>query len=93
MKKEIGNFMAAARSGVEYRLRLLCGRPSPLKRFVAVLVIGGVLTVANIWLVATSIYNIGRRDAEADFMELRHIETLKLQRDSIDNLNLNEYEY
>ncbi|MDR2970077.1 MAG: TraL conjugative transposon family protein [Tannerellaceae bacterium] len=90
MKKKTGNFMEAVRSGIEYRLRWLCGRPSPLKRFIAILVIGGMLTVANIDLVVSSIYNIGRKDAETEFMELRHIETLKLQqqKDSLDFLRL-----
>jgi hypothetical protein len=97
MKKKTGNFMEAVRSGIEYRLRRLCGRPSPLKRFISILVIGGAMTVANIYLVVSSIYNIGRKDAETEFMELRHIETLKLQQkqssDSINIQNQKAYEY
>jgi hypothetical protein len=95
MKKKIGNFWATARSETEYRLRRLCGRPSPLKRFVTVLILGSVLAIANLYLVISSIYNIGRKDAEQEFMKLQHIETLKLQqqKDSINIQNQKAYEY
>jgi hypothetical protein len=97
MKKKIGNFWATARSETEYRLRQLCGRPSPLKRFVTVLILGSVLAIANLYLVVSSIYNIGKRDAEQEFMKLQHIETLKLQQkqssDSINIQNQKAYEY
>ncbi len=95
MKKKIGNFWATVRSETEYRLRRLCGRPSPLKRFVTVLILGSVLAIANLYLVVSSIYNIGKRDAETEFMKLQHIETLKLQqqKDSINIQNQKAYEY
>jgi hypothetical protein len=93
MKKKIGNFWETARSEIEYRLRRICGRPSPLKRFVTVLILGSVLAIANLYLVISSIYNIGKRDAEQEFMQLQHIETLKLQSDSINIQNQKAYEY
>jgi hypothetical protein len=78
---------------IEYGLRLLCGRPSPMKRFIAVLVIGGALAAANLYFVVSSIYSIGKRDAEREFLRLQHIESLKLQSDSINNSNSKSYEY
>jgi hypothetical protein len=63
----------------EYTFRRLCGRPTPLKRFITVLIIGGILAFVNIWFVVSSIYNMGKRDAEKEFLELQHIQTLELQ--------------
>lgn len=102
MKQKAGNLMANIKADIEYGLRRLCGRPSPLKRFIVVLVIGGVLTVANIYIVVNSVYNIGKRDVQKEFIELQHIEAPKLQqrKDSLDLItnyrlkNKNqEYEY
>jgi ABC-type lipoprotein release transport system permease subunit len=95
MKKKIIEFLTNAWDEMQYALRLLCGKPTPLKRFIMVLIIGGALAVANIYLVVSSIYNIGKRDAEKEFLELQHIETLELQKqkESINNSNLNKYEY
>lgn len=93
LKKKIKNFLTNAWDEAGYRLRLLCGRPSPMKRFIAVLVVGGALATANLYFVASSIYNIGKRDAEREFLRLQHIESLKLQSDSINNSNSKSYEY
>ena len=97
LKKKIKDFLSNAWDEIEYGLRLLCGQPSPMKRFVAVLIIGGALATANLYFVVSSIYNIGKSDAEKEFLKLQHIETLKLQsqqkNDSINNLNSKNYEY
>ncbi len=79
---------------IDYGLRRLCGRPSPVKRLVAVVIIGGALSIAYIYMLASSIYNMGKQDAEKDFLELQHIETLKLQgeNDSINILNPENYD-
>jgi hypothetical protein len=54
-----------------YGIRWLCLCPSPGKRMVTVLVLVVVLGGANIWFVANSIYNMGKRDAEKKFLELK----------------------
>ncbi|GHT41995.1 hypothetical protein FACS189437_09560 [Bacteroidia bacterium] len=96
MRKKIKEFLINAWDEIEYRLRLLCGKPTPMKRFVMVLIIGGALALANIYFVVSSIYNMGVNDAKKQFLEVQHIETLKLQqskKDSINILNQKEYEY
>jgi len=82
MKKKINQFHRE----IEYRLKRLCGQPSPKKRLVTVLVIGVVLAVANIWFLVSSIYNIGKNDAEKELMKLQH--TCTEQRRSIERLEL-----
>ena len=56
-----------------------------MKRFIAVIIIGVVFAVANVWFVASSIYHMGSRDAKEELIKLQHIETLKLkqQRDTL----------
>jgi hypothetical protein len=93
LRTKIKDFLINAWDEIEYRLRLLCGKPTPMKRFMIVLIIGGALAVANIYFVVSSIYNIGVSDAKKQFLEVQHIETLKLQKDSINILNQKEYEY
>lgn len=99
MKKsgtKIRDFLTVARDETGYRLRLLCGKPTPMKRFVMVLVTGGTLAVVNVYFVVSSIYNMGVHDAKKQFLEVQHIETLKLQQsknDSINILNQKKYEY
>ena len=90
MKEKIKNSLINAWDEFTYGIRQLCGKPTPLKRFVIVLVISGILSIAYICILVSSIYNIGKRDGEKRFMELQHIETLKLQQkqDSIYQLGI-----
>jgi len=78
---------------IEYRLRLLCGQPTPMRRFVMVLIICIALAVASIWFVASSIYHFGKRSAEAEFLKIQHLEMLKVQhqKDSIYRSNVLKY--
>jgi hypothetical protein len=75
MKRKIIEFQTK----VKQEIKRLCGKPSPMKRFVAVLIIGGVLAVANIYILINSIYSIGRRDVQMEYIRLQHIESLQLQ--------------
>jgi hypothetical protein len=95
LKTKIKDFLSNAWDEIDYALRRLCGRPTPMKRFLTVLIIGSALAVANIYFVVSSIYSMGKHDAEIKFMELKHIESLKLQQkqDSINILNHKQYEY
>ena len=94
LKKKISELLTNAWDEIEYRLRLLCGKPTPLKRLITILIVGGILTIVHIWFVVSSIYNMGKHDSEKDFLRLQHIESLKLQtkNDSINILNQKEYE-
>jgi hypothetical protein len=96
LRKKVVEFMSDAWGEIEYGLKCLCGRPSPVKRFIAVLTVGGVLAVANIYFVANSIYNMGKRDAEKEFLKMEHIKRLDWQpvnSDSINNQLNKKYEY
>jgi len=87
MKRKINEFMAQSWCEIENRLKHLCRRPSPAKRLVVVLAAFVMLAAVNIWFVASSIYSIGKNDAQKEFIRLQHIETLELQKkDSINNL-------
>jgi hypothetical protein len=95
MKEKIKDFLINVRDEITYNLKCICGQPTPMKRFIIVLIIGGTLSIAFIYTLVSSIYNIGKCDAKKEFMELQHIETLKLQhkQDSINILIQKEYEY
>jgi hypothetical protein len=86
MRTKIKEFLINAWDEIEYSLRLLCGKPTPMKRFITVLIIGGALAVANIYFVVSSIYNMGVSDAKKQFLEVQHIETLKLQQSKNDSI-------
>jgi hypothetical protein len=79
----------------DYGIRWLCLAPSPCKRLVTALVLVAAFGGANIYFVASSIYNMGKRDAEKKFIQLQHIKAIRLQNhnDSINILNQKEYEY
>ena len=85
LRKKAVEFVSGAWGEIEYGLRCLCGRPSPIKRFIVAVTVGGVLAIANIYFIASSIYNMGKRDAERKFLELQHIEPVEwpLSKDSI----------
>ncbi|MDR2690941.1 MAG: TraL conjugative transposon family protein [Dysgonamonadaceae bacterium] len=96
LRSKVVEFVSGAWGEIEYGLKCLCGRPSPMKRFIAVLTVGGVLAVANIYFVANSIYNMGKRDAEKEFLKMEHIKRLDWQpanSDSINNQLNKKYEY
>ena len=90
MKKKVKEFLINVWDEIEYGLRLLCGKPTPMKRFIIVLVIGGSLSIAFIHSIVSSIYNIGKRDAERIYIEQLE---LKDENDSINLLKQNMYDY
>ena len=86
--------MKIKKSEIEYRLRRICGKPSPLKRLVAVSVAAVIFAAVNVYFLAGSIYSIGRDDAQRELMKIEHIEVLKIpQNDSINLLKQKLYEY
>ena len=88
MRSKIIEFQAKARHKIERRLKRLCGKPSPAKRLMAVLFIGVTLAAANVYFLVSSIYSIGKNDAEKELIKVQHIETLELRRDTIKNVEL-----
>ena len=76
-----------------YGVRWLCLRPSPGMRLSIIIVLFVALSVANIWFVASSIYNIGKRDARKEFLEMEHAGKLELQNknDSIKTVKKMEF--
>jgi hypothetical protein len=82
--KELKEFLGDIREDFNSGLRAVCGRPSPVKRLVIVLIIGGALSVVSVCTLVKAIYNIGKRDAE--LIHIEHIKQLELKR-SNDSIN------
>jgi hypothetical protein len=76
-----------------YGVRWLCLRPSSGVRLSIIIVLFVVLSATNIWFVANSIYNIGKRDARKEFLEIEHAGKLELQHknDSIKTVKRMEF--
>ncbi len=90
MKKLIRIFL----DWVDYGLRRMCGELTPEKRLITILAMCVIFGIGSIYMTVSSIYNIGKRDAEQKYLELEHIKRLELQysNDSIKQLNMKEYE-
>ena len=78
MKKKIVKIFDNLWDEFTDRLRMMCGKPSPTKRFIIVLLICGVLSITYTCTLLNSIYNIGKKDAQKEFLELEHIKQLEL---------------
>jgi hypothetical protein len=90
MKKLINKFL----DWVDYGLRRMCGELTPEKRLITILAMCVIFGIGSIYMTVSSIYNIGKRDAEQKYLELEHIKRLELQYSnySIKQLNRKEYE-
>jgi hypothetical protein len=93
MKTNIRNQLTNIWDELCYGLRRLCGKPSPLKRLITVLILAVGLGGANIYLVVSSIYSIGKRDGK-EYMRIEHIKQVELKHsnDSINQLKKQLYE-
>jgi hypothetical protein len=94
MKDKLITQLKDIRDEIAYGIRWLCKCPSPGKRLVTVLILSVILGGTNIYFVVSSIYNIGKRDAE--LIHIEHIKQLEFKHssDSINNqLNKKLYEY
>ena len=78
MRKKIKDFLENVWNSITYGLKDLCGRPSPMKRFIAVLIVGGVLAIVSIYTLVSSIYSIGH-DAKKEFIELQHLKNVNYE--------------
>lgn len=95
MKAKIKKALINIPDEIEYFFRRIYGKPSPLKQFIIILVLGGTLSIMHIYSLAGSVYNIGKRDARREYMmETEHIKPLELQQanDSINLLKQQMYE-
>jgi hypothetical protein len=92
MKEKIITQLRHIWDELTYGIRWLCLCPSPGKRMVTVLILIVIFGGLNIYFIVNSIYSIGKRDAEKQFMEIRYIETLELQHkaDSIKSIKNEE---
>lgn len=74
-------------------LRRMCGRLTPGKRLAVILTMLLTFSFLSIYMTVSSIYNMGRRDAEKDMIEIEHIRNLDLRQkqDSINNYKYYDY--
>ena len=83
-----------SRAKIERRLRQICGKPSPTKRLILVLVVCVKLAAINIYFLFSSVYSIGKNDAQKELLQIEHIEGLQIQQnDSINRLKQRLYEF
>ena len=94
MQIKIKKLLSDCVDWIEYGLRRLYGKPSLMKQFIIVLILGSSLSIFSIYTLVRSIYNIGRNDARTEFMEIKHIGNLELpnSNDSINFLKQKKYD-
>ena len=80
---------------VDDGLRSLCGRITPDGRIIIILIMLFLFGGGSIYMTVSSIYNMGKRNAQQQ-MEIEHIKKLELQQkqeaDSINHLKQFDYE-
>ncbi len=87
------NYIEKVQDWADDRLRRMCGRITPGKRLVVILVMFFFFSGLSIYITVSSIYNIGKRDGRR--LQIEHIRQLPLQgNDTINSINpLNRPEY
>lgn len=88
VKKSLTNL----RDWIDDKLCYACGSLSKDARIIIIItfILGG--SILSIYWTVSSIYNIGKKSAEKEFMKIRHIERLELERkDSINHYQLQKY--
>lgn len=90
IKKQLTRF----RDWIDYGLRRMCGELTPEKRLITILAMCVLFGIGSIYMTVSSIYNIGKRDAEQKYLEIEHMKRLELEHsnDSIKQLIRKEYE-
>ncbi len=66
MKKAYVKFKEA----IEEKLRGLCGRLSPEKRVITIIVLVVLFALVNFYMIFRAIYDIGREDARQEVIEI-----------------------
>ncbi|MEG0456224.1 MAG: TraL conjugative transposon family protein [Bacteroides sp.] len=73
------------------KLRQFCGRMSPEKRLVILLIMFALFGFGSIYIMGNAIYQIGKNEGQQ--IEIEHIKQLRLNsKDSINQFNYNDYE-
>jgi hypothetical protein len=93
MRIKIMEFVKGACDEITFGIRCLCGKPSPLKRFIIVAVAGTLMGIASCYILVSSVYRIGHANARKEIPELNVIRQLNLKNDSINLLKQQLYEY
>jgi len=94
MKAKIFEFLRDAADEITYGIRCLCGKPSPMKRFIMVLIAGSAMGFASVFILVSSIYNLGHSNGQnAIIPEINLMRQLNLKNDSINQLKQKLYEY
>jgi hypothetical protein len=87
-------FLKGAGGEITYGIRCLCGKPSPMKRFMIVVVAGALMGIASFWILVSSVYNIGHSKGQKEIVpELNMRRQLNVKNDSINLLKQQLYEY
>ena len=73
------------------RLHRMCNGLSPDQRIITIVVFCTVLGVMSVYMTVSSIYSIGRRDAE--LIQIEHIKTLELKQSNDSILILKNHQY
>jgi len=77
---------------IEFFFRRLCGKPSPEKRLITVVIIVLLLAGINIYISVYYIGSIIKNDARKEYMEMEHIKPLEISNDSINKFKSKVYE-
>ena len=64
----------------------MCGRLTPGKRLAVLLTLFLTFSFLSVYMTVSSIYHLGRRDAEKEFMKIEHIRKPDLHRERRDSL-------
>ena len=81
------NPITKAQDWADDTLRRLCGRITPEKRLVVILVMFVFFGGMSIYITVSSIYNMGKRDGQQ--LQIEHLGRLPMQqKDSINQLNI-----
>lgn len=81
------NVIEKAQDWVDEKLHRLCGRITPEKRLVVVLVMFLFFGGMSIYITVSSIYNIGKRDGQQ--LQIEHLGRLPMEaKDSINQLKI-----
>jgi len=95
MQLKIKEFIKGATDEILFSIRCLCGKPSPMKRLIMVVVAGSVMGIVSICILVSSVYHIGYTNAQKEIPEINFIRQFHLKNDSINLLKqqLHDYEH
>jgi len=92
MTAKIIEFLKDVTEEISFGIRSLCGRPSPMKRFIFVLIICGILSVSFMYTLVSSIYNMGKNDARKESPDAGNRRNSIIKNDSINFIKEKQHE-